>query len=51
MRIENKIIFQVFGKMVPYIIGSVGENIRCCDYKTFGSRELAEDAYNLMASC
>ncbi|MBO1306419.1 L-fuculose-phosphate aldolase [Enterococcus sp. 669A] len=29
-----------------YIIGSIGEKVRCCDYKTFGSYELAEEAYH-----
>lgn len=29
-----------------YIIGSIGEKVRCCDYCTFGSYELAEEAYN-----
>ena len=28
-----------------YIIGSVGNKIRCCDYKTFGTYELAEEVY------
>ena len=31
-----------------YIIGSVGEKIRCCEYKTFGTRELAEEAFNFI---
>lgn len=34
--------------MVPYIIGFVGEKICCCDYKTFGPRELTEDDYNFI---
>ncbi|MFW8053448.1 L-fuculose-phosphate aldolase [Vagococcus fluvialis] len=28
-----------------YIIGSVGNRIRCCSYETFGTAELAEVAY------
>ncbi|GCF95864.1 fuculose phosphate aldolase [Enterococcus florum] len=28
-----------------YLIGSIGEKIRCCAYKTFGSPELAEEAF------
>ena len=31
-----------------YIIGSVGDKVRCCDYKTFGTYELAEEAYRVM---
>lgn len=29
-----------------YIIGSVGEKVRCCAYKTYGTYELAEEAFN-----
>ncbi|MBM7712025.1 L-fuculose-phosphate aldolase [Enterococcus xiangfangensis] len=31
-----------------YIIGSVGEKVRCCAYKTFGTYELAEEAFNFI---
>lgn len=31
-----------------YIIGSVGDKVRCCDYKTFGTQELADEAYRVM---
>ncbi|MDT2572258.1 L-fuculose-phosphate aldolase [Enterococcus raffinosus] len=31
-----------------YIIGSVGEKVRCCEYKTFGTRELAEEAFRFI---
>ncbi|GAA2912884.1 L-fuculose-phosphate aldolase [Enterococcus pseudoavium] len=31
-----------------YIIGSVGEKVRCCKYKTFGTRELAEEAFSFI---
>ncbi|MGX7204565.1 L-fuculose-phosphate aldolase [Enterococcus pingfangensis] len=31
-----------------YIIGSVGEQVRCCAYKTFGTYELAEEAFNFI---
>lgn len=31
-----------------YIIGSVGEKVRCCEYKTFGTRELAEEAFHFI---
>lgn len=31
-----------------YIIGSVGDKVRCCDYKTFGTQELADEAYKVM---
>jgi len=32
-----------------YLISSIGNQIVCCDYKTFGTQELAEEAYNKMA--
>lgn len=31
-----------------YIIGSVGTRIRCCPYETFGTKKLAEVAYDAM---
>lgn len=31
-----------------YIIGSVGNKVCCCDYKTFGTQELADEAYQVM---
>lgn len=31
-----------------YIIGSVGDKVRCCKYETFGSSKLAEEAYLTM---
>lgn len=31
-----------------YIVGSVGDKVRCCKYKTFGTYELANEAYKTM---
>lgn len=28
-----------------YIIGSIGEKVRCCPYETFGTKELAQTAF------
>lgn len=33
-----------------YIIGSVGNKIRCCEYKTFGTYELAEEVFNCIGN-
>lgn len=33
-----------------YIIGSVGDKVRCCEYKTFGTQELADEAYRVMGN-
>lgn len=33
---------------VHYLIGSIGYSIKCCEYKTFGTYELAEAAYKTM---
>lgn len=31
-----------------YIIGSIGEKVRCCAYKTYGTFELAQEAFNFI---
>lgn len=35
---------------IHYLVGLVGEKIRCCKYKTFGTKELAEEAFQVMAN-
>ncbi|WP_429976225.1 L-fuculose-phosphate aldolase [Enterococcus sp. DIV0086] len=31
-----------------YIIGSIGDKVRCCEYRTYGTQELADEAYRVM---
>lgn len=33
-----------------YIIGSVGNKVRCCEYKTFGTYELAEEVFQTIGN-
>ncbi|MGM0124728.1 L-ribulose-5-phosphate 4-epimerase [Enterococcus sp. AZ194] len=34
---------------IHYLVGLIGEKIRCCKYKTFGTMALAEEAFQVMA--